>query len=223
MKLLKIILIQTCTVVALLTTGTTTAGVITSATSISSIDLNEVGGSFIDAINQSGLSAGYTSGVDDFTTYLASTPTHLSTPGTDWGSSITTGNLDFDLGNTLSVANIALWNFGAFSINAITSIQVFASNLSDFSVSDDLGIFAITIPSNPSNAQILNLTTTDARFIRFNILSNNGGSFSGLGEVAFDIADASVPLPSPIWLMVLGLPFIGSFTTVQKCHSKKAG
>lgn len=60
-------------------------------------------------IDQSGLSSSYTSGVTNFDTYLASNPTHNSTLTTGWesGFAITTGNVDFDLGSSVTVSRMA--------------------------------------------------------------------------------------------------------------------
>ncbi len=179
MRLLQIALVRTLIVLTTLALGVAASGLITSATAIYSIDLNQAGDSFINEINQSGLSTGYTSGVDDFATYLGSNPTHTDQLGTSWGSSIKTGNLDFDLGSTLTVANIALWNFSIVAANAATNIQIFSSNLSDFSVSNDLGNFSRNVPAHPGTAEILNFAATDAQFFRFNILQHNGGSYVG--------------------------------------------
>src|SRR5262245_6199090 len=90
------------------------AGVILQPASVST-DMGTGLGSPNRVINQSGLSAGYTSGVTDFDTYIARKPTHNSSDGRNiWGSDFSnTGNFDFDLGGTYAIGAFALWNYGA--------------------------------------------------------------------------------------------------------------
>ena len=77
----------------------------------------------IATVNQSGLSAGsgYTSQVTDFDSYIATSPTHLSSGlGIRWASAdgTTVGNFDFDLGGTFTIESMALWNWGSFFATA---------------------------------------------------------------------------------------------------------
>jgi hypothetical protein len=69
------------------------------------------------AINQSGLSTGYTSLATDFDTYIASNPTH-NTINNDWISAVgtLTGHFDFDLGGTFLVQSFALWDIAATTV-----------------------------------------------------------------------------------------------------------
>ena len=69
-------------IVSIFMASSANAGLITSATSVSSPQ-GEFGGTFQldNIINQSGLSAGYTSGVTDFTTFTSGT-THDALNGT---------------------------------------------------------------------------------------------------------------------------------------------
>ena len=63
-----------------------------------------------NATDQSGLSAPYTSGVTDFASYTATT-THNGGLGQFFGNGpFSAGNLDFDLGSSLSITSLALWN-----------------------------------------------------------------------------------------------------------------
>jgi len=63
-----------------LSAGQARAGVILQAASAST-DMGTLAGSPDNVRNQSGLSAGYTSGVTDFDAYLAGNPTHDSSSG----------------------------------------------------------------------------------------------------------------------------------------------
>jgi len=75
----------------------------------------------------------------------------------------------------------------------------------------DHGVFAITIPGSvAANVQELNLTQTDAQYVRLEILDNHGGAPSALGEVAFDIEPTvSVPAPTIPVLLSFGIAAIG--------------
>ena len=143
----------------------------------------------VNLINQSGLSIPYTSGMTDFDAYLAGNPNHSSSLGNAWVSSFgtTTGQIDFDLGSVLVVDRIAVWNFSAGSTFSTKNINVFASQQSDFSGAVNLGTFKLNLPPPlVSQAQVISFSSTNARFIRFQILGNYGASTStALGEVAF--------------------------------------
>ena len=219
MKLIQSTLLTTYATLALFagSEGVANAGLITSAVSVTTNMGTNSSTLLANLNNQSGLSTGYASGVDDFATYLATNPTHTSVHGADWGSSSsTTGHVDFDLGTSMSVVNIALWNWSlqGFSLidRAVTSLQVFTSNDVTFNTGvTDHGVFAITVPGvAATNAQELNLTQSNAQYVRLDILANNGGSPTALGEVAFDIEpSAAVPEPTNLALLPLGIAAFG--------------
>ena len=93
------------------------AAAILSPTSVVANTLGELAAGFEDEnlINQSGLSSGFTSGVTDFGTYIGSSPTHLG-PGNSGSvgyaspNSITTGDIEFDLGGVFQITRMVLWN-----------------------------------------------------------------------------------------------------------------
>ncbi len=163
-------------------------------------------------IDQSGLSSSFASGVDDFDTYIAGDPTHLSAHGNDWVSSsgVLIGNIDFDLGGALVVDKVALWNQSLKvpdrTATGVSSINILASLQSDFAVSTDLGTFSIDqATANPTPGQVLTFGDTVAQYVRFEILGNYGGSFgvTSLGEVAFSVSP--VPVPGAFLLGGIGL------------------
>jgi hypothetical protein len=166
---------------------------------------NMGGSPLIHAIDQSGLSAEYVSGVTDFNTFVATT-THTSNPGTDWVSNNTSGNAVFDLGAVLLIDRAAVWNFGNGS-----GIPSFATRdiALDASVNGldyiNLGAFTLTNPNGaPSTlAQILVFPTTNARFVRMDILDTYGSN-AAIGEVAFD----AVPEPGSLFLVAASLLLI---------------
>src|SRR6185295_3240566 len=64
-----------------------------------------------DTVNQSGLSAGYTAGVTDFDTYIATNPTHsLSFIGNEWFSATgtTTAQVTYNFASSVGIDRLAL-------------------------------------------------------------------------------------------------------------------
>ena len=155
-------------------------------------------------IDQSGLSDVYTSGVTDFDTYVATDPTHTGNiVNSHWFSSngTLTGNIDFDLGSSLTVSRIALWfRAGAQNAPAITNFTLFADDENTFTAATNLGSFTNAAFTDLS-VQVYDFTDTQAQFIRMQITANNGNIFNTAhGEVAFDTVSA-VPVPAAVWLM----------------------
>jgi hypothetical protein len=163
--------------------------------------------------DQSGLSAAYTSGVDDFGTYLAGAPTHTSVGGTDWVSELgtTTGYVEFDLGALMVVDAMAIWNM-AFGnplqlSAAVTEFDLFANgNL--------LGSYTIGAPAvNPSLAQVIGFSPVAAQIIRMEITANNGSlDYSALGEVAF----SAFPVPEPTAALLFGAGWLVVHTSLRR-------
>ncbi len=158
--------------------------------------------------NQSGLSAGYTSLVDDFDSYLGSNPTHDHGFGANvWGANadIRSGNIDFDLGGTFVIASLALWN-AADDPSAIRQFNLFVDDDAAFSSAISLGTFEAsnTLGVNPDTAaEVFRFDPTAATFVRLEILNSHSDTSSSLvsGEVAFEV----VPEPSTLALAILGL------------------
>lgn len=163
-------------------------------------------------IDQSGLSAGYTSGVTDFATYVATDPSHTSDSiNTQWFSSngTTIGNVDFDLGSSFTVSQIALWfrAHGARNTAAITNFTLLADDEATFTGATNLGSFTNASFTDLS-VQVYDFADIEAQFIRMEITGNNGNAGNTAhAEVAFDTVSA-VPVPAAVWLMgsaLLGL------------------
>ena len=158
------------------------------------------------AIDQSGLSSGFISGVDDFDAYIGSNPTHASgTGGNMWfsGYNLTTGLLDFDLGGSFTIERLAFWLPGN-SIHTTKDFTVFTSSDVNFTTSINVGSF--TSSSTLNTPQIFDLTDSVGRYVRFEITSNHGGCCAGIGELAFDVSNVStVPVPAAFWLFTTGI------------------
>lgn len=170
-----------------------------SATASSEYDANF---SITNTINQSGLSTGFNSGVDDFDTYLASNPTHtLVALGNEWFTpeDVTNATVTYDLGNLFNINRLALWNEESSGIGSF-DISVSTDNINYFNVASSLNPF--DNPLNNYPAEVFGFGASNARYVRFDVSGcpqPNPGSFNGcgIGEVAFGtFATAEVPEPA---------------------------
>ena len=171
-------------------------------------------GSIADTRNQSGLSTGYTSGVTDFDTYIASNPTHTFIfSGFEWFSNNgSTAQVTYDLGSILGIDRLALWNeetsgIGILGLLGSTDGVNFAS----------LGTFNPVAATSIADygAQVFSFGATSARFVRFDMsrCPNGAGQFNScaIGEVAFRSAAVGGAVPEPsVWaFMLVGFGAIG--------------
>jgi hypothetical protein len=170
------------------------------------------------AINQSGLSAGYTSGVTDFDTYVAGEPTHTSTgaPGTtDFSGNASSHDVSalqitFNLGSLYIVEEIAFWNFGINTTPALSEVDIQASVDELFLSPMSLGTFQPSFPGGiTQDVQVYNSfsTTPAVQYIRFLNMENAGTSSSiAFGEVAF----GATAIPEARAWLTLGLVAVGA-------------
>lgn len=156
-------------------------------------------------INQSNVSA-FVSGVTDFATYVAGNPVGgcNNCAGHYFGNPVTPGNIDFDLGASVLVDQLGLFNG---SHRGATRIELYTSNLADFSVSAFVGAFNPTLSGNPNldeRIQVFDLADTSARYVRLRILAHDTPCCVGISEVTFDVGQANhVPEPSPLALLAI--------------------
>lgn len=178
--------------------------------------------------DQSGLSVGYTSTVDDFDTYIASAPTHPNQAGTAWLSANgnPTGNVNFSLGGPVTIESFALWNYGSDSTVNIIDFTLLADDNPTFSSPTVLGSFSANPNTGPANgvlAEVFSFAPTDASYVRMQITSNNGHTFTGAGEAAFEVFEI-VPEPASIFLAAIGLAslliVVGRRRVRAKCAPK---
>lgn len=168
----------------------------------------------IFTIDQSGLAAGYVSGVTDFDTFVAATNT-VSGGGSfnTWFSQSgdTTGNLEFDLGGSFAVDSLALWADPQGAGQTVNNFNLLADDNALFSSPILLGNFyAVDGTSDATNfGQIFAFSTVVASHFRIEILSNHGSTLTtGLVEVAFEASP--VPVPGIVWAFVSALGLLYS-------------
>ena len=157
-------------------------------------------------VNQSGLSATYTSGVTDFSSFVAST-TALTAVGYSFAASQTSGNIDFDLGSILSVDELALWGREYNSNQNVDAFKLYASSDSSFTSPTLIGSFVNNPTGNNDTvsavkADVFSFGSVTTRYIRLEIDSNYGGGFTTLDEVAFE--ETSVPEPATYGMLLVG-------------------
>jgi hypothetical protein len=179
-------------------TQAATAGVVLSPVAVSS-SLDTVAGSTTHLIDRSGLNVGFSSGITDFAAYAAGDPSHAACSNSScWAAYAEPGYLQFDLGAVYGFSAMALWldgnasnpnNIASFSLTSATD-EAFTSNISS------LGSF---IADQSGAVQVFNVSGI-GRYVRLNLLSDHGGEFHVLGEVAFDVNPATVPEPEPAGL-----------------------
>ncbi len=156
------------------------------------------------AINQNGLSSGYTSGVTDFSSYFASNPTHAESGlDTHFLSQIsTTGFVDFDLGQVYALSSIAVWNWQISQGGVgVTNIEVLRSTDAAFTAPVSVGNFGFSI-NGSALAQLDQFSApVSTRYVRINLSNTTGTGQIGFGELAF----GAVPEPSSFILFSLGM------------------
>ncbi|WP_287519505.1 discoidin domain-containing protein [Okeania sp. SIO2C2] len=165
-----------------------------------------------NTINQSGLSIGFTSGVDYFDTYLGLNPTHTTSFfGNEWFTNFQSApqTVTYDLGSVLAIDRLALWNDEADG--GISSFDILSSNDGTNFSTVLSGVSPIINPNfNRYPAEVIDFgSVVNAQFVRFEITGCEGSTFCAIGEVAFATAETAESVPEPTFL--LGLLAVGAF------------
>ncbi len=206
--------IGAATVALAMATTPATASTIIGATS-ATVDAGGPGfGSINDTLNQNGLSAGYTSGVTDFDSYIASDPTHdLTFSGNEWFSNnpSTSAQVTYDLGSAMGIDRLALWHEES---SGFGSVDLFSSI--DGITFSALGTFVPTPATVVADysAQVFSFAATNTRFVRFAMSDcpEGAGTFDAcaIGEVAFrSAAIGGIPEPTTWAMLIFGFGAIG--------------
>ena len=203
----------------LLMVQSATAGVILQASGVST-DMGELL-PVVQVIDQSGLSAGYTSLVDDFDVYLGATPTHVSSSSsTIWASSsgVTSGNVDFSLGASFLVESFALWNRPETSLG-LRDFNLLGDDDGDFSNAVALGSYTSLRPGTNdllAEPEIFTFTPGSYAFVRMEVVNSYGGALVEFGEAAFEVQQTVVPEPSTLILFATTAACLFGFRRRQK-------
>ncbi len=188
-----------CVTLLVTSAGQVQAGTILSPTSVLANSLGEFSAQFSSTkmIDQSGLSTGFTSGVTDFSAYIATGPTHGTNESNgSWVSPSVppSGAIDFDLGDSYDIDQVVLWQGVAGNSASVNAFRIFTSSDSAFTSPLLVGSFVAAIGTNlPEVAQVFDTSDSSARYLRLQIDSNYGNSVTGLGEFALDVSAVLEP------------------------------
>ncbi len=173
----------------------------------------------VQAHDKSGLSANYTSLVDDFDTYLAGNPTAQTGASRIWGSAegVRSGTLTFDLGAAYTLTSMALWNL-ADDPSAIREFELLIDDNLAFSSPTNVGSFTASnsLGTSPfAEAQVFTFSATQGSFVRLEIQNTWSATsfFAGVNEVAFEV----VPEPSALALASLVLAALAVLKLPRLC------
>lgn len=193
------------------------AGTIISPVAVILNTMGTAGGSVARMIDQSGLAPGFSGGVTDFNSYIASNPVHAAQNGGNaWGSAAgnVSGVLDFDLGSSQTIQQMALWTAG--STATVDGFTVFVSNDSGFGTALTVGSFNAPISSNVQTFSI----GAVGQYVRLQIDSFHGaGNNINIGEVAFDVGESVSEVSEPAMSLVFAAGVIGFMRLRQKRSS----
>jgi hypothetical protein len=163
--------------------------------------------------NQNSLSIGYTSGVTDFDSYIASIPTDLCCDSSSAWAAIgfTSANMTYDLGGIFTIESMALWNRG-LAAQGIRDFRLLVAPTAEFLTPTILGDFTATaiVPGTVGDAvrpEVFTFAPTSAAFVRLSIFNMHGPCCVSFAEVAFE--RTPVPEPATSVLLLSGLVMVG--------------
>ena len=177
--------------------GAADAGVVlqpaAASTDMATADGHDIG----NLRDQSGLRLTYDAGVSDLDAYVAASPKHNSFPKENtWASPELTGNVDFDLGGSVTITTMAYWAIGEVAQCNANTFNLFADDNADFTSPTLLGSYVVQ--NTRADTQLVPVETfsfepTLATHVRMQITSSEVNG-AGIGEVAFE---SVAPVPEP--------------------------
>ena len=166
-----------------------------------------------NTFNQNGLTPGFTSGVTDFDSYIATDPLKNINYMDEWFSKlgVTSGTIVYDLGASYSLRQMALWNEDA---SGVATVGVFACADVTCTGATSLGLFSpaanIALQAYGPQLFLFQIAPVTTEFVELELTgpgSNAGYDGLAIGEVAFDATTTTGPVsptPEPSSLMLLG-------------------
>jgi hypothetical protein len=183
------------------------AGVVIGATGVST-DLGTRFGTHLSAlIDQAGMSAGYTSGVTNFETYVGSALHDSTLSANVWASgNAVFGVVTFDLGAAYKIDGLALWNLQQGADATLRGFTLFADDDAVFGngTSANLGAFAPpSMGNSPISSSEFGFAEVTTRYLQLQMTANNGSAVTtGFGEIVFRGVDVTaVPEPGSMALV----------------------
>lgn len=173
----------------------------------------DVDNDIANTYNQAGLYDLYQANITDFDSYIASNPFHTSDYNNhEWFSAFTATSVTYDLGRSIDINALALWNeesagIATFDLLGSTDGNQFFSLAAGLLPADNY------FDENSPNAdyrylpEVFNFESTNLQYIRLDISACRAlkGSYDicSIGELAFRATD--VPEPMSLSLVSLGL------------------
>lgn len=121
--------------------------------------------------------------------------------------------LTFDLGSVYALWNTVIWNYGGGCCGTERNVNSFTILFSTDDITyTSFGTFSLTNSTMDSfTADTISLTG-NARYVRFNVLSNQGDpDYTGLSEVQFNSLIAGAVPESSTWaMMIAGFGLVGA-------------
>ncbi len=178
--------------------------------------------SILNTVDQSGLSAGYVSGVTDFDLYMASDPTHTSlASGNEWFSrdygrrTVATQTVTYGFSALTSINGFALWNEEFAGIGK-TQFLWSVDNIT-YTLLNTVTPLDSAFSLSQYSAQVFSFDLTSMLFFRL-VIENCPGppprqsSYRGcgIGEVAFSAAPPGPVHNNPVVPLPAAFPLFGS-------------